>query len=67
MRSTIDIDEKLLKEAMKLTKAKTKRDLVHMSLREIINHKRRQRLAGRLGHYDLNLTSKELQRMRDDE
>jgi Arc/MetJ family transcription regulator len=67
MRSTIDIDDSLLQEAMKLTKAKTKRELINMSLQEIINGKRRQRLANRLGKFNLDLTLEELERMRVDE
>lgn len=67
MRSTIDIDDKLLQEAMKLTKAKTKRELINMSLKEIINRKLRQRLADKLGNFDLNLTLEQLEKMRAEE
>jgi Arc/MetJ family transcription regulator len=67
MRSTIDIDDDLLQKAMKLTKAKTKRELINMSLREIIRTKRRQRLVDRLGNFNLNLTHKELEKIRADE
>ncbi|UCE17664.1 MAG: type II toxin-antitoxin system VapB family antitoxin [Gemmatimonadota bacterium] len=67
MRSTIDIDDDLLQKAMKLTKAKTKRELINMSLREIIHAKRRKRLVNRLGNFNLNLTHKELEKMRADE
>ena len=67
MRSTIDIDDTLIKEAMKLTKAKTKRELINMSLQEIINKARRQRLVNRLGRFNLNLSLEELEKMRDDE
>lgn len=38
--TNIDLDETLLAEAMRLTKAKTKKDVVHLGLRELI------RLAG---------------------
>ena len=67
MRSTIDIDDSLLREAMKLTKAKTKRELINMSLQETIKRKRRQRLANRLGKYNLDLSLEELKKMRADE
>ena len=66
MRSTIDIDDTLIKEAMKLTKAKTKRELINMSLQEIIDKKRRQRLVNRLGRFNLNLSLEELEKMRAD-
>lgn len=42
MRTNIDIDDKLLKEAMKVTKLTTKKDVVNAGLLEIINAHRRQ-------------------------
>jgi Arc/MetJ family transcription regulator len=67
MRSTIDINEELLKEAMKLTSAKTKKELINQSLEEIIRRKRIEDLAGKLGRFDLKLTKKQLQKLRDNE
>ena len=32
----IDLDEKLVIEAMELTKAKTKKEVIHLGLRELI-------------------------------
>ncbi|HEC67015.1 MAG TPA: type II toxin-antitoxin system VapB family antitoxin [bacterium] len=43
MRSTIDIDEKLLQEAQKITGAKTKKELVNLSLGELIKKKRKEK------------------------
>jgi hypothetical protein len=40
MRTTIEIDDKLLKEALALTKAKTKKELIHRSLEALIRHQR---------------------------
>ena len=40
MRTTIEIDDKLLKEALALTKAKTKKELIHRSLEALIRQKR---------------------------
>jgi Arc/MetJ family transcription regulator len=34
--TNIDLDEKLLTEAMELTRAKTKKELIHLGLRELI-------------------------------
>jgi Arc/MetJ family transcription regulator len=67
MRSTIDIDDELLKEAMKVTKARTKRELIHLSLKEIIRQKRLERLLSRLGNCDLDLTQERLEEMRRDD
>lgn len=36
MRTNIDIDEKLLVKVMKKTGAKTKRDAVHIAMRELV-------------------------------
>lgn len=45
MRINIDLDEELIKEAFKLSKAKTKKELIHMALRQYVaNHKRKSLL-----------------------
>ncbi len=42
MRTNIDIDDSLLKEAMKFSKAATKKDLVNQALQEYVKmHKRK--------------------------
>ncbi|TET44076.1 type II toxin-antitoxin system VapB family antitoxin [candidate division TA06 bacterium] len=67
MRTLIDIDEKTLKEALKLTKAKTKKEVVNLSLKELVRHKRIERLKSRLGKTDLDLDLKRLERMRQND
>ena len=49
MRTTIDINEKLLKEAWKLVRPKSKRELVDFSLQELVRREHLKRLVGRLG------------------
>lgn len=49
MRTTVDIDDKLLKEAKAILHTKTKRELIERSLQEIIRQEHVQRLIGRLG------------------
>jgi len=44
MRFTIDIDKKLLEEAQKLIKVKTKKELINLSLKELVRKKRREHL-----------------------
>ena len=63
MRTTIDINEKLVSEAMKLSKIKTKKELVNLSLQEFIRTKMRERFTSRIGKYRINLTSKELEKI----
>ncbi len=67
MRTLIDIDEKTLKEALRLTKAKTKKEVVNLSLKELVRHKRIERLKSRLGKTDLDLDLKKLERMREND
>lgn len=46
MRTNIDIDDKLMKEAMKISKVKTKKELVNYALEELIRlHKREKMLS----------------------
>ena len=51
MRTNIVLDDDLVTEGFKITKAKTKRELVDMALREMINRARRKdilKLAGKV-------------------
>lgn len=64
MRTTLDIDEKLLNEVMVITRAKTKREAVNHSLKELIRQIRIQELIEAAGKMDLDLTSEELDRRR---
>lgn len=64
MRSTIDIDDRLLEEAMKLTKARTKKELVGKALEELIRKERIERLRKKLGRMELEISLKDLEKMR---
>ena len=63
MRTTIDINEKLLKEAWQLVHPKSKRELVDLSLQELVKGERLKRLASRLGRTPM-ISRAELLRMR---
>ncbi len=67
MRTTVDIDKALLAEAMKLTNVKTQKKALSLALQELVRIKRLQRLASRVGNFDISLTREELDRMRRDE
>ena len=45
MRTNIVLDDKLVAEAFRCSRARTKRDLVHEALRELIQRRRRKSLA----------------------
>ncbi len=66
MRSTIDIDEQVLAEAMKVAHVRTKKELIDLSLRELVRQKRRERLQARLGKLPLELSAAKLETMRKD-
>jgi len=55
VRTNIDIDDALLEEAFSISRARTKKDLVHEALRELIRVKRRKdmtELAGSIEFYE---------------
>ncbi len=66
MRTTLDIDDKLLKRARALTDAKTKKELIHRSLEAFIRQQKTGRLISKLGRLPLRLTPKRLAKLRAD-
>jgi len=44
LRTNIELDEKLVKEAMKLTHKKTKKELVNFALSELVRKVKRKKL-----------------------
>ena len=67
MRTTLEIDDRLMKHALALTKAKTKKEPIHRSLEALIRQKRNERLLVKLGRFPLHLTPKRLSRLRADD
>jgi len=66
MRTNIVIDESLLEEAFSVSKAKTKKDLVHEALRELVRLRKRKdltELAGSVEFYK-DFDHKKLREMR---
>lgn len=53
MRTTIDIDNALMKRAWKLVRPKSKRELIERSLQELIRQEHLKRLAGRVGRMEM--------------
>jgi Arc/MetJ family transcription regulator len=51
MRTNIELDDDLVREAFALTGARTKRELIHLALEELVRERRRKdltELAGRI-------------------
>ena len=67
MRTTLDIDEKLLKVAMNVSGAPTKTATVEAGLRELLRKKLREELISMAGKTKLTVTLKDLEKMRQDE
>jgi len=68
MRTNIDMDDALVAEAMELSGAKTKKEVVEMALRALIRQKKRKDLAelsGKISFYD-GYDHKKLRRTRHD-
>jgi len=65
VRTNIVIDDALLEEAFSVSRARTKKDLIHEALRELIRIKRRKdmtKLAGSIEFYK-GYDHKELRKM----
>ena len=41
MRTNIELDDDLVREAQQLSRLRTKRELVHQALKEFVNHRKR--------------------------
>ncbi|MBI5188234.1 MAG: type II toxin-antitoxin system VapB family antitoxin [Nitrospirae bacterium] len=67
MRATIDIDDKLIEEAKKLTAVKTKKELINLSLKELIKKKRIEHLLSLFGKSPIDITIKDVEKFREDE
>jgi Arc/MetJ family transcription regulator len=66
MKTTIDIPDDELREALKHTGAKTKREAVVIALSDFNRRRRLQKLAEKFGTLEDFMTQGELQRMRED-
>ncbi len=66
MRTTLDIDERILKEAMQHADGLSKKAVIERALEEYVNARRRESLIRAIEEGDLgiDLTMEELRRMR---
>lgn len=65
MRTTITIPEKLMEEAMELSNAKTKNQLVTKALKAYINSIKRKRLITLKGTFDFDIDLDSLRGRKD--
>ena len=59
-KTTVAIDEALIKEALLATNLKTKKEVIERGLKELLRMKNRERLRKELGTFDIDLTPEEL-------
>jgi hypothetical protein len=66
MKTTVDIPEHELRDIMKNTRAKTKREAVNAAIAEFNRRCRVEKVLGFLGKMDGIMTQEDLRRMRED-
>jgi len=67
MRITVDIEDKLIEEAKKITAVKTKKELINLSLKELIRKKRIEHLLSLYGSSPIDITLEDIEKFREDE
>ena len=64
MRTLVDINEKVLKEAMEVSETTTKKETITLALEELIKSRLRQKLKGMAGSGMIGTSLSELRRLR---
>jgi Arc/MetJ family transcription regulator len=67
MKTLIDIQDDLMQELLKESKARTKKAAVTMAIREYLNLRKRQKLISMMGNFDFAYTQEDLEKMRADD
>ena len=63
-KTTVVIDDKLLKNAIESIGAKSKKEAIEAGLRALVKEKNREALRKELGTFEIELTLDELERLR---
>ncbi len=63
MRTTLDLNDKLIRELMNVTSAKTKTDAIHQAASELIRRKKLDQLKSLSGKIRLDLDWKKLEQV----
>ena len=66
MKTTVDIPDQTLKDALKFSKAKTKREAILTALNEYNRRQRVEKLIKKFGSMDGIMTQEQLRKMRED-
>ncbi len=65
MKTTVDIPEEALREAITHTRARTKREAIVTAILDFNRRKRLEKLAKKFGTFEEVMTQEELRRMRE--
>ena len=63
-KTTVFVDEKLIRQALEVTHLKTKKEVIEAGLRELVRKKNQELLQRELGSFDLDLSLRELKKRR---
>ena len=63
-RTNVELDEKLIREGMRLFKKKTKKELIHFALSELIRREKAKGILDLEGRIDLEGDLKEMRKAR---
>ena len=63
-KTTVFIDDKLLESAIKVTKARSKKEAIERGLKELVHKKNIEALRKELGTFDIDLTLEKLDELR---
>jgi len=67
MRTLIDIQDELIKDLLKETGVKTKKEAITIAIKNYLNQRRRERLASLIGNYEFGYNLEDLEEMRKDD
>ena len=66
-KTTVVIDEQLLKAAIEAVGARSKKEAIEAGLKSLISHRNREALRMELGTFEIDMTLNDLERLRHDE
>ena len=66
-KTTVEIDETLLNEAIRITNLKTKKAVIEKGLKELLRARNRDLLRQELGTFDIDLSLEQLKKKRASE
>jgi Arc/MetJ family transcription regulator len=63
-RTTVDLNDELVEEALAITEAPTKKAVIEQALQELVNARKREAIIAMIGSGSIDMTLEELLEMR---